>query len=429
MTLLKRKKIAFITHGDASDRMSFSGTAFHTSFLLNRYCGEVHVIDKLLPAPAIPGCLFNHHYIRHSLNIILEFCIGKFWHLFGKNYDWRMTARASKLCAVQINEHLNQNDYDCVWVEKSSVSLGYLNTTLPVIYESDATFHAMIDYYPWFTGMTKRALHYGEKLEQTALRKAHAVIHTACWAKESAVRDYGIDGNKIFVLPSPPNLETVPAREFVLREKPFTVCSLLFIGTDWKRKGGSIAVSTVDELNKKGIPAQLIVCGCTPPEQFTCRTNLKIYGFIDQNRSSDRELWKSLFLESHFFFLPTRAECMGISFSEACAFGLPLVATNTGGVGTVVKNGVTGILLEYNEPPDQIAEKIANMWNNRAIYQKMRIESRRFYDETINGETWAASVNLIIDAVTAANTIQNESLEEVAAEFLISNPLQEEMVS
>ncbi|WP_137463714.1 glycosyltransferase, partial [Escherichia coli] len=44
--------------------------------------------------------------------------------------------------------------------------------------------------------------------------------------------------------------------------------------------------------------------------------------------------------------LPTIADCYGMVFCEAAAFGLPVVATDTGGVSSIVINERTGILIK-----------------------------------------------------------------------------------
>jgi glycosyltransferase involved in cell wall biosynthesis len=118
---------------------------------------------------------------------------------------------------------------------------------------------------------------------------------------------------------------------------------------------------------------------------------------LDKNSKNGRTTLVHLYMRAHFFILPTRAECMGISLSEAAAFGLPLIATDTGGVSTIVKNGKNGILLGYNDSPVFIAMKIYELWKNKEKYRAMCMESRNYYDEKICADVWATSVNAIIE--------------------------------
>lgn len=391
--------IAYITHVNARDRTIFSGTPYYVSFYLNTSCGNVIYIDNLIPDRISPGYLLRNIFRNSAFLILFEIIKSKLLARFGKQSDWRNSRNAAHYCARQIKPRLAAINCDLIWVEKSCVSLRYLETDIPIIYESDATFQAMVGYYPWFSNLSKTALRVGNEIEQTALRKAAAVVLTADWAKESAVNDYGISSDKIHVLPSPPNWDEQPDRDSVLMEKASDICNFLFVGVDWERKGGDIATATVKHLNHIGIKAKLTICGCTPPDDTAAERFVEVIGFLDKNNKKDRTIWERLFHEAHFFILPTRAECMGISFSEAMAFGLPLIATDTGGVSTVVKHELNGLLFPYNENPESIAERIALLWHDRDRYETMRKDSRVFFDEHISGASWSKAVNKIIKGI------------------------------
>ncbi|HLV33340.1 MAG TPA: glycosyltransferase family 4 protein [Chitinispirillaceae bacterium] len=388
--------IAFITHVNTKDRTIFSGTPFYISRYLDTCCGNVVRIDNLIPDRISISYLLKNLFVNRSYLLLFETIRCRLLALTGKHADWRMSANAARYCARQIKLRLNETNCDLIWVEKSCVSLRYLDTNIPIIYESDATFQAMIGYYPWFSNLSENAVKTGNETERNALRKATAVIHTSRWAKESAVNDYCIEPQKIYVLPSPPNLDKQPDRDIVLKERLFTICNLLFVGVDWHRKGGDIALAVVDQLIHLGINAKLTICGCTPPGEVTAQRFVDVTGYLDKNSETDRDTLKQLFLEADFFILPTRAECMGISFSDAMAFGLPLIATDTGGVSTVVKHERNGLLFSCNETPETIAESVANIWNDKKRYSAMRCESRNYFEKQICVDVWAASVNKII---------------------------------
>ncbi len=58
------------------------------------------------------------------------------------------------------------------------------------------------------------------------------------------------------------------------------------------------------------------------------------------------------------FINTSSSEGLPVSIMEACSFGIPTIATNVGGTGEIVLNGQTGILLNADFNPEELAEKI-----------------------------------------------------------------------
>ena len=65
-----------------------------------------------------------------------------------------------------------------------------------------------------------------------------------------------------------------------------------------------------------------------------------------------------------------REESFGITYLEAAASGLPVIATKTGGISDAVENGVTGILVE-NENVEELTTAIKYLLDNPDIAQEM----------------------------------------------------------
>src|SRR5207237_7156448 len=136
--------------------------------------------------------------------------------------------------------------------------------------------------------------------------------------------------------------------------------NLLFLGVDWKRKGGEIAFEALLDLERRGIDAQLTVCGCVPPPEFR-HARMHVIPFLDKNDKAQRERFVDLLWASDLLFVPTRADCSPIVFSEASAYGLPIVSTATGGVPEIVHDGENGILLPRSARGAEYAERIAEV--------------------------------------------------------------------
>jgi N-acetyl-alpha-D-glucosaminyl L-malate synthase BshA len=79
---------------------------------------------------------------------------------------------------------------------------------------------------------------------------------------------------------------------------------------------------------------------------------------------------------SDLFLLPSLQESFGLSALEAMACGVPVVASNVGGLPDVVDDGVTGFL----HPPDQaarMAESAVRMLSDPALHARMASEGAR----------------------------------------------------
>ena len=104
-------------------------------------------------------------------------------------------------------------------------------------------------------------------MEASALHRCRLAIYTSEWAAESAVRDYGVDAGRVAVVPFGANLETQVLLEearAAIAKRPRDTCRLVFIGVEWQRKGGPLAVAIADALNRGGLKTELDIVGHEP---------------------------------------------------------------------------------------------------------------------------------------------------------------------
>lgn len=87
-----------------------------------------------------------------------------------------------------------------------------------------------------------------------------------------------------------------------------------------------------------------------------------------------------------FMFTPKRKEGLGIVLLEALASGKPVVATNVGGIASIVKDGVNGFLVEPSRH-ELVVEPTLRLLKDRDLYQKMSQAGREMVIEkfSING--------------------------------------------
>jgi glycosyltransferase involved in cell wall biosynthesis len=384
--------IGFCSYENPNDKKPWSGILYYTKKMLQKYCGKVinigHENYKFL-------------YLRRKMNKLFETLLKT--NLKGKNTKYDMEEiyeNLIKFSKKDLYENIKKNKYDFHYFPAGSFLLANLNTTLPTLYLSDTTAKLLLDYYPSFMKLDNFSKEICLKFEKEAIEKASKIIYSSKWAAKSAVNDYGCKENKIHIAPFGANLEVIPSHDELLshRKRFSNKCSLLFVGVDWLRKGGQIAFETMLELNKRGINTELILCGSKLPNHLR-HENLTLIEFLDKNKKEQMRKLVDLYMKASFFILPTRAECAGVVFSEAAAYGLPVITTNTGGVPSYVEDGINGRLLTLDASVNDYADIIEKIWIDKKLYINMCENARDKYEKELNWDSWGQKMNKIIPAL------------------------------
>lgn len=92
---------------------------------------------------------------------------------------------------------------------------------------------------------------------------------------------------------------------------------------------------------------------------------------------------------SDVFVLSSASEGMPMSVLEAMAAGLPVVASDVGGVHEVVEEGTTGFLVPSGDAP-QMAERLARLAGDRALRERLGEAGRRRVEQCFALPAWRA---------------------------------------
>ena len=327
--------------------------------------------------------------------------------VIGHDPHLNRTRSVAWIKAQVLRRALGRVQVDAVLAPVSAALIPYLKSDVPVIYVSDATVRTMIDYYPEFTalrtGTRKRAI----ALETLALARADLIFFPTWWAARSAIKDYGVDPDKIVVQAFGANISDAPGRTEALAPRRPGPLRLLFCGVEWQRKGGAQALATLAALLAQGIAAELVILGCVPPEPIelaALRNAVRNIPFLDKSDPVQRAEFRRLFLDADIFLLPTRAECYGVVYCEAAACGTPSVTTDTGGVPEVVRHGVTGLTLPLAAGGAEYAAAIRDLVQTPGRLEAMRRAARADFEERLNWDVWARAGMGRIAALCAPRT-------------------------
>lgn len=364
-------KIAFASPFDTGNVDAWSGIVAYTFQSLQQAGFEMETIDKLKPAYTVQAKLKKFFYSG----------------FFSKKYLREREPKLLRHYASQVEKALAKSDCDIVF-SPGNAAVAYLKTDKPIVFWADATFAGLLDFYPSFSNLCDESIRKGNDIEQQALSNCRLVIFSSEWAARSAVGNYEIDQKKIRVLPFAANISCDRSEadiEKLVRQKNGNVCRLLFIGVDWIRKGGDIALEVARRLNARGIKTELHIVGCEPAMPMP--DFVIPHGFISKNTDEGRARLDALFSASHFLILPTRAECFGIVFAEASSFGLPSLASNVGGIPSAIREGKNGHMFALDTDPDEYCDCIASLMTAPEAYRALALSSFAEYTDRLNWTT------------------------------------------
>ena len=376
-------KIAYVTHYDAHDIRQWSGLGYYIAKSLEGAGNELHYLGNLKFDPSISFKL------RHKLERISG---HKFTSLIEKSILESFGKDATK--------RLPQN-VDLVF-SPGTLAITYLETSLPKVIYTDSILHGLWEYYPDYCGWSTRKKLRAEEFEYKAISEAALICFASDWAANAAIQHYKLDPAKVHVVPFGANLKETPLQNVVynsIKHRDKKQLHLLFIGVDWQRKGGPKAIAVARALKDGGIDVVLHIAGTrsNPIENQGDEKWIRYYGFLARENPKDEQTLYELYNNSHFFIMPTFAECYGLVFCEANAYGLPVIAQETGGVSTVVQNGYNGLLLRVDDSEVQMSEQIKAVWETPGSYEQMANSARKQYERLLNwgvaGKTLTAALN------------------------------------
>jgi glycosyltransferase involved in cell wall biosynthesis len=378
-------RIAFLSSGQPDSRATWSGTPFFCLRALREHFETVEPIGSPSFRLLLRG--LRRGATRMRIDAAREPVVG---HLY----------------ALALRRRLERFRPDVVFGLASSTQLYGLVDDFNVVHCSDATFRVMRDYYPdWFSGLSQRGIRNGESMEARVIRGARLSLYPSEWAANSARTDYGAFPDRVHTVPFGANLDDYPDAD-TFQRRDDTVCRLLFVGVEWDRKGGALALAVLRALQGKGIQAELHVVGCAPPEEARV-AGLVAHGFLSKNDPAQRRLLQSLFANAAFLIVPSRQEAYGLVFCEASAYGLPSLATVTGGIPTIVKQGENGFVFPLDAGPDPYVQAIVEYWTAPQRYARLRRSTRLRGCSELTWKAWGArSADLIRNAVKLAPDAQ-----------------------
>ncbi len=159
------------------------------------------------------------------------------------------------------------------------------------------------------------------------------------WAKRSLIADYGVDSERVHVIPHGAVIERW--RREARKETGDKPCNILFVGGDFKRKGGGLLLDWAARTKDRNWHLHVVTKDRIDPAD----DRITIHNGIS---AEDRRLTE-LFAVADIFALPSIVDCSPLAIAEALASGLPVVASDVGAIPELIIQGVTGFAIPLDQ--------------------------------------------------------------------------------
>ncbi|MEP6754549.1 MAG: glycosyltransferase family 4 protein, partial [Chthonomonadales bacterium] len=208
-------------------------------------------------------------------------------------------------------------------------------------------------------------------------RNAAALFPWSNWAADSMINDYGADPSRVHVIPPGVVIDDWATDRSI--KNPSEKVHILFVGGEFFRKGGDLLLDWAATTKLKNWHLHLV----TQRKVINTDTRVTVHNGLSPN---DPALMQ-LFRDADIFALPTRGDCYSIAAIEAMATGLPVILSLTGGTGDIIRDGVTGYLIEPENVVD-LKEKLETLIADPEARFSMGLAARQDvearYDATRN---------------------------------------------
>lgn len=386
------KKILFIfTARTSDDRSAWSGTMNRSFMALQRAGYEVDYLCA----------------VRDTKNTIVDKLWWEYWRripkMLGKNIRCDETFYSVKIFGETLHA-VDYSVYDFVFIPTNIAIVNALpkNITAKLVHLVDATVDSLFEYYSEFSNLLWLNYKEAHVLGKRAFRRSDLLIASSDWCRSNAIRDYGVNPDKIAVIEFGANLNSddIPAVPRSLDSK--SQLNIYWSGVNWERKGGDIALACCDALIGRGHNIKLHVTGIRKEDPLTSHLEsldyVENYGFLNKNKPEEYNQLIHVMENMDIFLFPSKAECSSIALCEANGFALPCFVYDTGGTGNYVVNGENGYMLPLSADGVDFADRIESCINNKEL-DNLSLGAARRYSRLLNWDTWSERVKKAIESV------------------------------
>jgi glycosyltransferase involved in cell wall biosynthesis len=285
--------------------------------------------------------------------------------------SWRLTSARRSLYARELaTDALRSRAFDVAMFHTHIIAMAAADfmRRVPTIVSIDATpvaFESLARAYgatsptpPWYARVKRAAL-------RRTFARAAGVVTFSEWARRSVIFDYGVPPDKVRVIP--PTVDTRLWRPADGEKTSTGPVRLLFIGGDFRRKGGELLLHWARETKARGWELHIVTQEAVPATA----------GVVVHRLQPNSDELVELTRRCDLFVLPTYGDCSSIAGVEAMACGLPVISTEVGGIGELISEGERGYVVAPGDYP-ALADRIETLVASPRLRRKMGLSAREY---------------------------------------------------
>jgi alpha-maltose-1-phosphate synthase len=276
---------------------------------------------------------------------------------------------------------------DVLHLYTQSVSLLSVDVlrSLPSVVSTDATFLQGAFHLPFRrpTRYTASAVRVAQRFERRVYAAATLLVAQSEWVADCLERAYGIERDRIRVIPFGLSLGPPPQRRI-----PEGLPEVTFVGATLDRKGGSRLLRVFREHLRGRCVLNLVTRDAVAPEP-----GVRV---ISDFEPGDRRL-DDLLARTTVFAFPTEMDNSPYSVLEAMRAGVAVVATRVGALPEMVEDGTTGLLVTHDDVT--LATAIGALLDDPARAAAMGVAGRARFERVYDARV---TTRQLLDVLTEA---------------------------
>lgn len=258
-----------------------------------------------------------------------------------------------------------------IYLDASVSYVNYLRSHKPAIYAISA-----------FQNSNIKVLEQRQKEQDEYLQNCSGIFTMGHWLKEWLITQ-GLPSDRIHAVGGGNNINAkLIAPQTKSRNK------ILFIGKDFKRKGGYITYEAFKLLHQQHQDLELYVIG---PSKDPITNPIDGYNYIGEIPFEEEAKYYNT---CDVFCMPSYFEAYGLVFAEALTFGLPCIGRNCYEMPYFIENGKTGMLLEQDDPKE-LARLIKHILDNDSFVNNVKTNKQQYLHD-FSWETVAEKIANVI---------------------------------